>query len=65
MRDLSPSEIYRADEAFCTGTMGEIAGVSWIDGRAIGAGKPTPMTERLQTLFRELTAREGTVVVGA
>ncbi|HEY7027121.1 MAG TPA: aminotransferase class IV [Gemmatimonadales bacterium] len=65
VRDISPSEIYRADEAFCTGTMGEIAGVSWIDGRAIGAGKPRPMTERLQTLFRELTAREGTVVVGA
>ena len=65
VRDLSPSEIYRADEAFCTGTMGEIAGVSWIDGRAIGAGKPRPMTDRLQTLFRELTAREGTVVVGA
>ncbi|HSE46573.1 MAG TPA: aminotransferase class IV [Gemmatimonadales bacterium] len=64
IRDISSAEMYRADEAFCTGTMGEIAGVSWIDGRAIGAGKPTPVTERLQTLFRELTGREGVVVVG-
>src|SRR6185503_20438160 len=36
-RDLSLIEIYRADEMFCTGTMGEIAAVSRVDGRRIGA----------------------------
>ena len=52
VRDISPAEVYRADEAFCTGTLGEIAGVTWIDGRAIGQGKPAPVTARLQRLFR-------------
>ncbi|MFN8653127.1 MAG: aminotransferase class IV [Gemmatimonadales bacterium] len=60
--DLSLTEAYRADEAFCTGTMGELAAVTTIDGRTIGSGKVGPVTERLTALFRELTAREGTVV---
>lgn len=62
--DLSLTEAYRADEAFCTGTMGELAAVTKIDGRTIGNGGVGPITERLTTLFRELTSREGTVVVG-
>ena len=61
--DLSLTEAYRADEAFCTGTMGELAGVTTIDGRRIGDGAVGPMTRRLTALFRELTAREGDVVV--
>ena len=62
-RDLSLTEAYRADEMFCTGTMGELASVVWLDGRSIGAGKPGPYTLRLSELYRELTAREGTRVV--
>ena len=61
--DLSLTEAYRAEEAFCTGTMGELAAVAKIDGRPIGNGTVGPMTQRLTRLFRELTAREGTVVV--
>jgi len=61
--DLSLTEAYRAEEAFCTGTMGELAAVAKIDGRTIGTGTVGPMTQRLTGLFRELTAREGTVVV--
>jgi branched-chain amino acid aminotransferase len=61
--DLSLSEAYRADEAFCTGTMGELAAVTRIDGRVIGEGTVGPTTLRLTALFRELTGREGTVVV--
>jgi branched-chain amino acid aminotransferase len=64
VRDLSLTEAYRADEAFCTGTMGELAAVTKIDGRVIGDGSVGPITQRLTALFRELTAREGTVVVG-
>lgn len=63
VRDISPAEVYRADECFCSGTMGELAPVTTIDGRQIGTGKAGPVTERLMELFRELTAREGTVVV--
>jgi branched-chain amino acid aminotransferase len=44
--------------------MGELAAVTMIDGRRIGDGTVGPMTQRLTALFRELTAREGTVVVG-
>jgi branched-chain amino acid aminotransferase len=62
-RDLSLTEAYRADEIFCSGTMGELAAVTRVDGRVIGDGKPGPMTRRLSELFGKLTAREGTVVV--
>jgi branched-chain amino acid aminotransferase len=62
-RDLSLTEVYRADEVFCTGTMGELAPVVMVDGRTIGAGAPGPMSARLSGLFQEVTAREGTPVV--
>jgi branched-chain amino acid aminotransferase len=63
--DLSLTEVYRAEEMFCTGTMGELAAVTRVDGREIGSGRPGPVTARLVGLFRELTAREGTQVVAA
>jgi branched-chain amino acid aminotransferase len=62
-RDLSLTEAYRADEMFCSGTMGELAAVTRVDGRVIGDGKPGPVTQALSGLFREMTRREGTVVV--
>jgi branched-chain amino acid aminotransferase len=58
-KDLSLTELYRADEVFCTGTMGELAPVIRLDGREIGAGRAGPVTERLRQLFRDLTAMEG------
>jgi branched-chain amino acid aminotransferase len=61
-RDLSLAEVYRADEVFCTGTMGELAPVIKVDGRTIGAGRAGPFTERLCALFAELTVREGVQV---
>lgn len=62
-KDLSLTEAYRADEVFCTGTMGELAPVVEVDGRRIGAGRPGPMTARLSELFRRRTETEGTLVV--
>ena len=61
-KDLSLTEAYRTDEAFCTGTMGELASVTEIDGRTIGDGAAGPMTTRLSALYGELTARTGTVI---
>jgi branched-chain amino acid aminotransferase len=61
--DLSLTEVYRAEEIFCTGTMGELAAVTRVDGRTIGDGKPGARTARLTELFRALVAREGTPVV--
>jgi branched-chain amino acid aminotransferase len=63
-RDLTLTEAYRADEMFCSGTMGELAAVTRLDGRMIGDGRPGPVTRQLSELFREMTAREGTIVVG-
>ena len=60
VKDLSLTEAYRADEAFCSGTMGELASVTKIDGRTIGDGQPGPMTAHLGELFQALTARAGT-----
>jgi branched-chain amino acid aminotransferase len=59
IKDISQSEIYRADEVFCSGTMGELAAVTTVDGRPIGDGKVGQRTQRLTALFRELTALEG------
>ena len=61
--DLSPVDIYGADEMFCTGTMGELAGVVKIDNRTVGDGKVGPMTKRLSELYAQRTASEGVDVV--
>jgi len=34
-----------------------------VDGRVIGDGTPGPVTQRLSELFRDMTAREGTVII--
>jgi branched-chain amino acid aminotransferase len=61
--DLTLEDVYRAHEMFCTGTMGELAGVIKLDGRTIGRGEIGPLTERLSELFAKRTAVEGMVVV--
>jgi branched-chain amino acid aminotransferase len=57
--DLSPVDVYGAEEMFCTGTMGELAGVVKIDNRVVGDGKIGPMTKRLSELYSARTATEG------
>ena len=62
-RDVSPEEIYDADEMFCTGTMGELAGITAVDGRQIGNGEIGEMTRRLSACYAERTQSEGVPVV--
>ncbi len=62
-KDFTLSELYRADEVFCTGTMGELAAVTKVDGRTIGDGKLGPMTQRLGELYGDLTRSGGAKVV--
>ncbi len=62
--DLTIEEFYSADEVFCTGTMGELAGVTMIDGRMIGDGSIGAMTRRLSDFYRQRTTSEGVQVVG-
>ena len=56
-QDISVTELYNADEAFTTGTMGELARVNEIDKRKIkNSGS---LLVSLQGLFRNLTETEG------
>src|SRR5882724_5852366 len=61
--DMTLDDVCAADEMFCTGTMGELAGVITLDGRVIGDGQMGPMTRRLSELFASRTATEGEAVV--
>jgi branched-chain amino acid aminotransferase len=60
--DYTLPELYTADEAFVTGTMGGLAPVVRVDGRVIGDGTAGPVTKRLVALFADLTATTGTQV---
>jgi branched-chain amino acid aminotransferase len=62
-KDLSLEDVYGADEMFCTGTMGELAGVTRVDNRRIGDGEVGPMTKRLSELYARRTTTEGVQVV--
>ena len=61
--DIPLEEVHGADEVFCTGTMGELAAVTRIDGHLIGSGEVGPTTRRLSDLFRQRTAVEGVRIV--
>ena len=60
-KNFSLSQVYSADEAFCTGTFAGVVPVRDIDGRQIGDALPGPMVLRLQQLYRELVERDVTV----
>ncbi len=62
-KDLSLTEIYRADEMFCTGTMGELAPIDEVDGRPIGASSSKPILARLEQLFFNEVEKTSEVVV--
>jgi branched-chain amino acid aminotransferase len=63
-RDVSLAEVHRADEVFCTGTMGELAGVVKVDGVSLGTGAVGPLTRRLSELYGALGRRGGARIVG-
>lgn len=48
------SDVYAAEEAFVTGTFGGITPVREVDGRALPAALPGPMTERIRALYAAL-----------
>ena len=61
--DLSLVDVYGTHEMFCTGTMGELAGIIRIDNRQIGDGNVGTMTKRLSDLYLQRTTAEGVQVV--
>ncbi len=53
-KNISLTELYTAEEVFCTGSMGEITPIVQIDGREIASNSTT--TARLQKVFHEYIA---------
>lgn len=49
--DFTLAQVYSADEAFVTGTLGGVTPVSRVDGRTIGDGRPGPLTRRTAALY--------------
>ncbi len=58
-RNLSLTEVYTAEEAFATGTMGALAPVVNVDGRQVGTGRKGPVTVRLQALHARRAFENG------
>lgn len=52
---LTRHDVYVADECFLTGSAAEIIGVTKVDGRLIGSGKPGPVTKMLRERFQQAT----------
>jgi len=50
-RDLPREYLYLCDELFMCGTAAEITPIRSVDGRQVGAGKPGPVTQKMQELF--------------
>ena len=48
---LIRSDLYLADEAFLTGTAAEVVPIREVDDRAVGAGRPGPVTAKLQETY--------------
>ncbi len=61
---LTRYDLYTADELFLTGTAAEVIGVSVIDKRRVGDGRPGPWTRRLAQSFHALAASSGTPITG-
>ncbi|KAF0640549.1 hypothetical protein FPSE5266_10075 [Fusarium pseudograminearum] len=56
--DFTLTEVYGADEAFCTGTFPSQIHVTEVDGRIIGDGKRGAVTERIQQLYADLVKED-------
>ena len=60
-RNITPTDLFTADEAFLTGTAAEITPIAEVNGRIIGRGELGPITRHLMTEFEKLLGdpREG------
>jgi branched-chain amino acid aminotransferase len=60
---FSLTDVYRASEAFVTGTFAGVVPVRTVDGRTIGSGARGPVVERLQRLYVDHVAADVAVRV--
>jgi len=63
-RNITPNELFTADEVFFTGTAAEVAPIREVNKRAIGSGKPGPVTKLIMQEFEKATKdpNEGTAI---
>ena len=59
VRDITLTEIYRANEVFCTGTMGELVPVAEVDGRKIVGNQTDSVTDKLRSLYTKYAQTHG------
>lgn len=52
-RNITPTELFTADEVFFTGTAAEIAPISKVNDRVIGSGKLGPVTRKILQEFQK------------
>jgi branched-chain amino acid aminotransferase len=63
-RNITPNELFTADEVFFTGTAAEVAPIREVNRRVIGSGKPGPVTKQIMQEFEKATKdpNEGTPI---
>lgn len=61
-KTMTRYDLYTADEVFLTGTAAEVIGVTEIDRRSIGEGRPGEVTRMLTSRFRSYAAANGTPI---
>jgi len=52
-REMTRTDLYYADEMFFTGTAAEVTPIREVDDRAVGDGRPGPVTKRAQEMFMD------------
>ncbi|HNX27328.1 MAG TPA: branched-chain-amino-acid transaminase [Phycisphaerae bacterium] len=51
--NITPKDVYQADECFLTGTAAEVISVTSVDGKIIGCGKAGAVTQKIRAAFKE------------
>jgi branched-chain amino acid aminotransferase len=54
--NITPFQLFTADEAFFTGTAAEVVPIREVNKRQIGNGSPGPVTKKLMAAFQKATA---------
>jgi branched-chain amino acid aminotransferase len=54
--NITPFQLFTADEAFFTGTAAEVVPIREVNKRRIGNGSPGPVTKKLMAAFQKTTA---------
>jgi len=53
-REVDPTELYVAEEAFFVGTAAEVMPIVEVDHYALGGGRPGPVTRRMQAAYDDV-----------